>query len=293
MTAGPTFIGVGAQKAATTWLHDVLAAHPDVFVSEPKELDFFTSFYNRGHEWYERHFAGTAAKARGETSPSYLWEPAAPARAHAYNPDLKIVAVLRDPVARAFSNHLHEVRKGHVAPERSFEDAEARNPVYVDQGRYATHLTRWIETFGREAVLILLAEEIAEDPATALDATYAHLGVAQGVRPARFDERRHESKTPKLARLQAALRAGGDGLRRAGLGEALERAKRFGPVARALALNQRDMRAAVAPMRPETRARLEAVFAPEVRRLAAIMQRESLPWPSWRAATAADDASAA
>lgn len=290
MEAGPTFIGIGAQKAATTWLHDVLSAHPEVFVSEPKEIDFFTHYYNRGYEWYERHFEAASAPARGETSPSYLYDPAAPARVRAYRPGMRLIAVLRDPVARAFSNHLHEVRKGHITSTVEFEAAEPRNPMYLEQGRYAEHLSRWLEVFDREALLVLFAEEIAERPDAALDATYAHLGVAAGVRPPRFDERRHESVAPRLEGLQRVLRLGGDRLRTVGLGEALERVKRSGPVKAALALNRRDLRGEIPPMRPETRARLQAHFAEDTLRLAAMLGRESLPWPTWRAVAGGESA---
>lgn len=284
-TAAPaTFIGIGAQKAATTWLHDVLAGHPEVFVSEPKEIDFFSHWFNRGYDWYDAHFAAGAQRpCRGENSPSYLYDPAAPARARAYNPDLRLIAIVRDPVARAFSNHLHEVRMGRIPSDRTFEQAEARNPIYVEQGRYATHLQRWIDVFGRDRLLVLVAEEIAVDPDTALERTYAHLGLTPGIRPEGYAERRHESVAPRLRGLQNALRAGGTWLRAKGFRDSVEAMKRFGPVRAALALNQRDVRREAPPMLPETRARLEALFADESRRLAEMLGRDSLPWPSWRA----------
>jgi hypothetical protein len=287
IAAPATFIGLGAQKAATTWLHDVLAGHPEVFVSEPKEVDFFSHWFNRGYDWYDAHFAvGADRPCRGETSPSYMYDPAAPGRARAYNPGLRLIAVLRDPVARAYSNHLHEIRQGRIPPDRTFEEAEPRNPMYVEQGRYATHLQRWIDVFGRDALLVLIAEEISADPETALDRTYAHLGVKAGVRPRGYAERRHESVAPRLQGVQGLLRAGGSWLRANGLREGLDAVKRFPPVRAALALNQRDVRRDTAPMRPETRARLEAAFAEEGRRLADLLGRDSLPWSCWRAAAA-------
>ena len=104
----------------TSWLHALAAAHPGVTASEPKELDFFSYHFDRGYRWYERHFAGPPGTPTVgfECSPSYFLDPRAPERAAAYHPGLKIVVLLRDPVARAYSNHLHEIAKGHIAPVR-------------------------------------------------------------------------------------------------------------------------------------------------------------------------------
>jgi hypothetical protein len=275
----PTFIGIGVQKAATSWLHDALSAHPDVFVSEPKELDFFTHHFNQGYSRYERAFAGSEAKAaRGESSPSYFYEPAVPERIKTYVPEARLIVIFREPVGRAFSNHLHEIRKGHLSPTVTFEAAEPRNPMYLEQGRYATHLKRWIEVFGREAILALFAEEIAADPAAALDQTYRHIGVSIGFRPPHFEERRHESVANRNDSLQAMLKFGGDRLRALGLGPALENFKRVHSVKRLLDLNKEDLRANIPEMKPETRQRLQDYFAGENRDLAKLLGRRSLPW---------------
>lgn len=289
MSSGPTFIGIGAQKAATTWLHVTLSAHPDVFVSDPKELDFFTDRYNRGFEWYERHFIAAEAAVRGETSPSYLFDVEAPVRACNYDPSLRIVAILRDPVNRAFSNHLHVVRKGYVSASVVFEEAEPRNPMYLEQGRYATHLSRWFDAFGKDAVLVLLAEEIAAEPETAIEAVYRHLGLPPGFRPLGLRERYHESVGARFETVQRLLKAGGDGLRRFGLSETVERIKGAGFVRSTLALNKRDLRAEIPKMIPATRLRLEQYFAEETLRLATMLGRTELPWPTWRAAASQNE----
>ena len=70
----PTFLGIGAQKCASSWIRNVLHDHPEVFVSHPREVDFFSYHYNRGYTWYERHFeAATKLRLKGVpqmTSPS-------------------------------------------------------------------------------------------------------------------------------------------------------------------------------------------------------------------------------
>src|SRR5688572_30664430 len=102
----PNFVGIGAPKSATTWLSEVLRKHPDVFVAHGKELVYFSSQkkFSRGEQWYLSHFTGvTTQTAVGEFSVSYLGGGRVTAeRIHAFNPDMKLIAVLRDPVARSF-----------------------------------------------------------------------------------------------------------------------------------------------------------------------------------------------
>ena len=274
------FIGIGVQKAATSWLHNVLAMHADVEASTPKELDFFTDHFNRGYRWYEGHFAGADGARRGECSPSYFYSSDAPLRAHAYNPDFRIIAILRDPVARAFSNHLHELRKGHIPETTLFEDGLAANPAYVEQGRYATHLARWFEVFGRDAVLVLLAEDIAADALHAYHTVCAHIGISAEPVPAALHERSHESVTPRNATLQKALRATGDAARAMGLDKQVASAKSLPGVKDLLKRNWRDLRTETEPMRPETEAMLASTFAPDIAFVADLLGRPDLPWPS-------------
>ena len=59
---GPTMIGIGAQKCASSWVHAALGVHPQIGVSEPKEVDFFSYYYDRGYQWYETHFAHAVAR---------------------------------------------------------------------------------------------------------------------------------------------------------------------------------------------------------------------------------------
>ncbi|MEO0819615.1 MAG: sulfotransferase [Pseudomonadota bacterium] len=277
----PNFIGIGVQKCATSWLHETLSAHADIFTSDPKEIDFFTCFYDRGYEWYERHFAdGAGAAARGETSPSYFYDRDAPARVHAYNPEARIIVIFRDPVERAYSNHLHEVRKRHFSSDLRFEAGMANNPCYVEQGRYATHFRRWLELFPREQILALLFEDIRRDPDTALKQVYTFLGVDPEARVDIAGRRSNESVAFRFEALALALQRGGKALRKAGLGGALERFKAFGPVRALMNLNKQDLREAVPPMSEESRRAIAAELADEMRELAVLLGRESLPWKS-------------
>jgi hypothetical protein len=210
----PNYLVIGAQKSGTTSLHAYLAAHPGVLASSVKEVEYFTKHYGRGRRWYLSHFplavtaraAGLARRVRpavGESSATYLFHPRAPRRVSAFDPALKLIAVLRDPVDRAYSHYQMEFRWGRetlpfedalvreesLAPElarmcddATYESIDAVNCSYVARGRYAEQLARWLELFPREQLLVLTSDELLSDPAAAMARVAGFLHVP--VRPA-------------------------------------------------------------------------------------------------------------
>lgn len=187
----PTFIGIGAQKCASTWLYRILGEHPEVAVSTVKEVDFFSYRFDHGYQWYERHFEHkTNARAIGEISPSYLCDEDTPARVKGYLPDAKILVSFRDPVERAVSNHKHEVRVGHYAgPDFSFGAGLRNNPMYVEQGKYATYLKRWLAHFPREQILVVFQEDVESKPLDVARDVYRFIGVNPDYTPVGLRER--------------------------------------------------------------------------------------------------------
>lgn len=274
------FIGIGGQKCASSWIYRILEDHPQVAVSEPKELDFFSYYYDRGLQWYERHFSpGPSTRIAGEVSPSYLHHPDAPLRAQAYNPDMRIILALRDPVDRAWSNHLHEVRLGHfTGTDITFEAGLRNNPMYVEQSLYGKHLGRWLSVFGRDRVHVAFQEDIERDPAGEAVRLYRFLGVDETHVAQFLDRRANESYVPRNPGLERITRALGRAGRALGLG-ALVKAVRYNPlVDRFISRNRQHLREVVPPMREETREKLRAFFAEDERALSALLGIASLPW---------------
>jgi hypothetical protein len=187
----PTFIGIGAQKCASTWLYRILAEHPEVGVSEEKEIHFFSHWYDRGYQWYERHFEGNAGKqVVGEISPSYFVEPTVPKRVFDYDPNLKILVSFRHPIQRALSNHRHEVRAARYrGPDFSFEAGMRNNPMYVEQGRYGSQLERWLEYFPASQFLFVFMEDVESAPLQVAKDVFAFLGVDQNYVPQGLETR--------------------------------------------------------------------------------------------------------
>jgi hypothetical protein len=175
----PTFIGLGAQKCASTWLHRLLSSHPQVDLPDVKEIDFFSYHFDHGYQWYERHFDALAPdRCTGEVSPSYFHDPSAPQRVSSYSPDAKLLVTLRDPVERAVSNHKHEIRLGHLAGEDlSFEAGLNNNPMYVEQGLYGKHLANWLTSFPRRQIYVALMEDIQDKPVQVAREVFRFLGI--------------------------------------------------------------------------------------------------------------------
>ena len=169
----PEFVIIGGQRCGTTSLYRYLAAHPSVRPATGKELQFLTLHHRRGLRWYRGHFPVRPPGVLSfEASPYYLFDPEAPARAAALLPEAKFIALLRDPVERAYSHYLHSRSYG-VEP-LSFADALDAEPdrlargghtarrqfSYLARGRYAGQLARWFDRVGRDRVLVVRTEEL-------------------------------------------------------------------------------------------------------------------------------------
>ena len=199
----PSFLVIGAQRAGTTSLFDYLLRHPDVcgplagggeVMWSRKELHFFDERFWRGIDWYRSFFPTRPRRAihrafggdlvSGEATPYYMFHPGVPERVGATVPDMRLIALLREPVDRAYSHYQMMVRSKRE--ELSFEEALAaederlageeaklladlhykspnhRHRAYFRRGLYAEQLERWLEHFPREQLLVLSAEDFFE-----------------------------------------------------------------------------------------------------------------------------------
>ena len=164
----PTFIGIGAQKCATTWIHDVLNDHPDIFLSEHKEVNYFAHKYTYGLQWYLNQFPRTKHKtdAVGEFSTLYFNDLQAPKRIKSVFPEIKLLLALRETCRPVnFQNHAHGIRIGHVTGTNlSIEAGIKNNPTYIEQGMYAIQLKRWLDYFPLQQIHIIFFDDIKSNP---------------------------------------------------------------------------------------------------------------------------------
>ena len=162
----PTFLGIGVPRAGTTWLHSLLAGHPDVFLpTQRKEIRFFDRYYERGLAWYETFFCPPEDAGRylavGEISPQYFYCEACPSRIFETLPAAKLLVMLRHPVDRAYSNYGFVVQRANF--RGSFEEFLATRPRALEKGFYSRCLDGYLRYFDRSQILALLFEEAIAD----------------------------------------------------------------------------------------------------------------------------------
>jgi len=184
----PTFLIIGAQKCGTTSLHRYLSAHPQVFMSKTKELDFFVEekMLGRGLDWYRSHFAGADdTVAIGEASPSYTCFPhfgGVPERIASLIPDVRMIYIVRDPIERMRSAYRHGLSAG--IETRPIDDALLFDTRYADLGRYALQLEQFERHFDRSQILVLTAEGLRDAREATVSRALAFIGVDASWRPA-------------------------------------------------------------------------------------------------------------
>jgi len=204
----PNFVIVGAQRAGTTSLYKYLADHPDVGrVRLGKGVHYFDTNADRSMSWYRSHFPLDPQKIPfkrspthvGEGAPYYMFHPECPTRIEAALPGVRVIAILRDPVERAYSQWVHEhARRFETLPfgealeaeddrlagtealleDRAGRSFEHQHHSYVARGQYADQVQRLWDVFGQDRVLVLSSTGLFGDPATAYAATLSFLGLA-------------------------------------------------------------------------------------------------------------------
>ncbi len=206
----PDFLLMGAPKAGTSALHAALAQHPDVFVTSPKEPKYYLcddappphwsgpgdrhsqqEWVWRGHE-YAALFAGAEEhQVRGESTPFYLWSRSAHLRIARSLPRVRAIAVVRDPVDRAYSNWMHLWSDG-LEPVADFEQAFLLQDERADRGwapfwryrelgLYGDQLAHLYDVLPAEQVLVMRYRQIVDDPRAAVDRACRFLGIREGL----------------------------------------------------------------------------------------------------------------
>ncbi len=226
----PDFLVIGVGKGGTTYLYHLLTQHPLVERASSKETHFFNDdYYIEGVEWYRQCFPTPRQKngrmtITGEASP-YIAHPLAPERAAEVVPEARLIALLRNPVDRAYSDHHQSLRRGRVT--RTFEEVVEKEKTlllgapesgeererYLDKARessenrsqalykgiYVEHLARWAEHFDREQMLILKSEDFFARPQEVLGQVFAFLDLPEWEPdPSVFERKRNTRRYEKM-----------------------------------------------------------------------------------------------
>jgi hypothetical protein len=235
----PSFLICGGQRCGTTSLYRALAAHPVVLKAVlHKGVHYFDTSYRRGMGWYKGHFPlqRTAAKVTErygspaqtfESSPYYMYHPQAAARIAHDLPDAKLIALVRDPVERAYSQHAHEIARDFET-ERDFGSALALEPArlhrqedkltedpeyysfahqhhaYRARGEYARYLAEMAKHVGRDRIHVVESERFFAEPEQVYDEVLAFLGLPMNLGRPPFEKHNARPRTsdmdPKVRR---------------------------------------------------------------------------------------------
>jgi len=188
----PNFLIIGAMKAGTTSLYHYLRAHPQVFMSSVKELDFFAHEPDRSRslDWYRRQFAPAEpdSVAIGEASTIYTKYPrfpGVPERIAAQVPEVRLIYVVRHPIERIRSHYQHQVAVG--AERAPFERAVFDNPIYLDCSRYAMQIDQYLPHFPRGQLLVITSEDLRNERLATVRRVYEFLDVEPDYTPPNLD----------------------------------------------------------------------------------------------------------
>ncbi|MBT8207819.1 MAG: hypothetical protein HKN07_10165 [Acidimicrobiia bacterium] len=269
----PNFVIIGAMRSGTSSLAGYLASHPDLFMAPRKELHFFNRHYDEGLEWYRQRFAdSTSQSAVGEATPTYIYDKQSIDRMAADIGEAKLIAILREPVSRAYSHYWFNRSRGYEP--MTFEEAlaaegqrlDGADPLtrarysYVDRGRYVDQLEHVATRFPDDQVHVLLVEDLKRSPAATYGAVCAFLGIDSEFRPENLG-----------APVNAFYRA-----RWPKLNQAVKGFPK--PVRTAVKVINRADAEPYPPIESETRDRLRSEFSDSVARLERLLDRDLDAW---------------
>jgi hypothetical protein len=180
----PNLFIIGAMKSGTTSLHEYLDTHPQIAMSQEKEPGYFVEELGlrKGEAWYlSRWERDGQYRYRGESSTHYTKLPVfrgVPERLFGFNPEARLIYIMRNPFDRVVSHYWHALRDAHHGGElRPLLKAVKDDPAYLAFSDYAMQLEPYFERFGRGAVLTLTFEALIEDPQHEVDRIYGWLGL--------------------------------------------------------------------------------------------------------------------
>jgi Sulfotransferase domain len=271
----PHFLIIGAPKAGTTWLVRCLRRHPQLFVPQ-QELHYWTNsaLVEDRHAWYLQHFAkATAGQIRGDRSNSYLTQSEVAPLIAKSMPGVKLVAIFREPVDRAYSGYCMRLRFGDVGRdiERYLDPESSLCPDILHNSLYHERLKPYLACFPSSRMHFMLFDDIQQRPQDALNELCQFLGVeplaAQMLIAAKVNPK-EKSWLPtwllRLARNSPALRALSHAFQKTSLGK--------------LVRSRLERRIVYPALPPPLRRRMAAYFRADVDSLSGVVQRDLSAW---------------
>jgi len=209
----PNFLFIGPDRTGSTWLHQVLGQHPQVFVPKLKDSYFFNRYHHLGLPWYAGLFRDARPEhlAVGEVAHDYLYSDKARTRIRQQLPQVKLLITIRDPVDRAVSHWRFRRRSG--ATDLGFEDDLQSCPEICEHGLYAKALRNWMRDFPPEQIHFLSFEKLRSAPRRFCGDLATILQIDDALFPKVLPPAVQRAKLPRSSRVIRVTRLIGDRLR--------------------------------------------------------------------------------
>jgi sulfotransferase family protein len=285
------FLGIGAEKSGTTWLFEMLHRHPQVYMPQEKELYYFNRYYwhrpnvqnyrfDKPVSWYLSFFDRAPAESvKGEVCPAYICDDQAAAKIFSFNPNIRLIALLRDPVERAFSQYLYYIQLGEYGSRQTFEESLKKDPQILRRGLYAQQLMGYYSLFPRENILVGLLDDIKKDSSDFLIRIERFLGVEEYI-PESIDESINITGAPKYPFINRAYAAGKYLTRKYSMVGLLNVLNRTGVARSFESLRSKNMRPLTVKQTPDmnTVKMLKDYFRSDIEQLEELIQRDLDAW---------------
>jgi len=264
------FIGIGAQKSGTSWAYACLYEHPEI-CAPIKEIHFFSRpRFQEGKDWYESHFKNCEAKKlKGEFSTSYLYSADAPERIRSLYPEVKLIAILRNPIKRAISHYGNAIKSGEITETTSFDDFCVQDSSVLEQGLYSEQLSRYYRLFSKDQILVLIYEDIKKNPQAFMSQIYRFLGVFDAFVPTMLHSEINVARTPKSVIIDRWMHKVAESLRAIGFDRLVHKIRQSGLPDLVRAGNTKTSQ----KVEIDTKS-LERYFLDDVKKLSAMLNRD-------------------
>jgi len=201
----PSFLGLGVEKSATSWIFACLYEHPEICIPV-KEINFFweDEKWNKGIRFYQNFFQERCPNAmiQGEFSTSYFYHSVVASRINQYLPKIKLLVCLRNPVDRAYSNYRNDIMAGTIPKTLDFHTALKSKEYYLGQGHYKKQFTEYFKHFSKDQFYIMIYEDIAKNPKKFIQQLFRFLEVDETFIPSSLSKKINVSRTPGNVKLE-------------------------------------------------------------------------------------------
>lgn len=283
------FVGIGAPKCGTTWITECLAEHPEVGMAADKEVYYFSdsvartyaqagfNFFDRGEAWYHAQMpVDPGAKVFGEYSVSYMYDPRVAQRIYQYNPAIKILVTLRDPVEMVYSWYWYNRTALIARLPDSFAEA-MQIDAFRDLGLYHRYLSRFFERFDRNQIHVMLHDDIKSDAAAVLQRLHRFLAVDDSFLPEKINQRINAARGTRFRWLQRFGGATYNSLKRVPIVDRAVTSRPFEKAVLAVYRRVNQVKLDYPPIEADIRNELSDYYRDDTQRLSELLDRE-LHW---------------